>query len=552
MLYAGECPAAGGALPRDRVSTMSKRAILYARVSTDEQADRGYSLPSQLEADRAYAARIGFSVVEELTEDCSGVIPIAERPKGKRLMERVQRREADALIAHQVDRYSRDIVDLLASVRGWLRAGVEVHVCDVGKIESELDIVLVIKGWQGSDERKKIIERTSRGRKSKASLGRVVGQGFAPYGYCFERATANGSGRPVVVGFVIVDEEARVVRLIFTWYVCGENGKPVGTHEICRRLQKLGIPVPSKNHFGSDRQSVWNPTIIYKILKNETYAGIWRWGKNIGAGGRGGQRPIEEQIGINVPPIVERQLWDAAQAKLSYNRQVSKRRATHLYLLRGRIRCGCGRRMVGQYVSTNKMPDPRYYRCPTTGQTWRERVCEQKMVRASEVEDATWCYLLGLMQAGNFEKRIRDAQTAKLRALEPKREALVSVEALLADCEREAAEVARAVRQVKEGIVKQQLDKQVEEVSNRYNALVQRRDALQAELNAAALSEQSVEAALQFREDIIAGMNDPTPENKQQVFAILGVEVMLRVKTIWVTCHVESNPQAVRLTRQSS
>ena len=47
------------------------------------------------------------------------------------------------------------VSDLLQMVRTWLRAGVEVHTCDIGKIESELDIVLVIKGWQGSDERKK-------------------------------------------------------------------------------------------------------------------------------------------------------------------------------------------------------------------------------------------------------------------------------------------------------------------------------------------------------------------------------------------------------------
>ena len=42
-----------------------KRAILYARVSTDEQAQRGYSLAQQMEALRAYAAQEGYDVVEE-------------------------------------------------------------------------------------------------------------------------------------------------------------------------------------------------------------------------------------------------------------------------------------------------------------------------------------------------------------------------------------------------------------------------------------------------------------------------------------------------------
>ena len=41
-----------------------KRAILYARVSTDEQARSGYSLAQQIEALRDYAAREGYEVLE--------------------------------------------------------------------------------------------------------------------------------------------------------------------------------------------------------------------------------------------------------------------------------------------------------------------------------------------------------------------------------------------------------------------------------------------------------------------------------------------------------
>ncbi len=45
-----------------------KRAILYARVSTDEQARSGYSLAQQLEALREYAAREGLQVLEEVQD----------------------------------------------------------------------------------------------------------------------------------------------------------------------------------------------------------------------------------------------------------------------------------------------------------------------------------------------------------------------------------------------------------------------------------------------------------------------------------------------------
>src|SRR4028119_107296 len=46
-----------------------KRAILYARVSTEEQAKTGYSIPEQLRELRAYAARESYRVVEEVVND---------------------------------------------------------------------------------------------------------------------------------------------------------------------------------------------------------------------------------------------------------------------------------------------------------------------------------------------------------------------------------------------------------------------------------------------------------------------------------------------------
>jgi site-specific DNA recombinase len=46
----------------------SKRALLYARVSTEEQARSGYSLAQQMEALRQYAAREGYEVLEEVTD----------------------------------------------------------------------------------------------------------------------------------------------------------------------------------------------------------------------------------------------------------------------------------------------------------------------------------------------------------------------------------------------------------------------------------------------------------------------------------------------------
>jgi site-specific DNA recombinase len=57
----------------------SRRAILYARVSTEEQVRSGYSLAQQLEALRDYASREGYEVLEEVADPGQSGAPL-ERP----------------------------------------------------------------------------------------------------------------------------------------------------------------------------------------------------------------------------------------------------------------------------------------------------------------------------------------------------------------------------------------------------------------------------------------------------------------------------------------
>src|SRR5829696_355848 len=73
---AGRCPGSasrrsskGGALEMPSTNGHGpKRAILYARVSTEEQVKSGYSLAQQIEALRAYATSEGFEILEEVTD----------------------------------------------------------------------------------------------------------------------------------------------------------------------------------------------------------------------------------------------------------------------------------------------------------------------------------------------------------------------------------------------------------------------------------------------------------------------------------------------------
>src|SRR3712207_4170642 len=85
----------------------SKKAILYARVSTEGQARSGYSLAQQLEALSEYAAREGYEVLEEVTDPGqSGASQ--ERPGMDRVPDLVAAGDISVVLAQDRDRLSRE------------------------------------------------------------------------------------------------------------------------------------------------------------------------------------------------------------------------------------------------------------------------------------------------------------------------------------------------------------------------------------------------------------------------------------------------------------
>jgi DNA invertase Pin-like site-specific DNA recombinase len=99
----------------------------------------------------------------------------------------------------------------------------------------------VIKGWQGSDERKKIRERSMRGKRAKARTGRVIGA-CLPYGYDHVR-DENGK----IVNFEPLEAEAQIVRLIYQWYVFGdETGQRLSAGKIANGFPRCKSPHSEK------------------------------------------------------------------------------------------------------------------------------------------------------------------------------------------------------------------------------------------------------------------------------------------------------------------
>src|SRR5919112_3537199 len=88
-----------------------KRAILYARVSTDEQARSGYSLAQQIEALRDHAAREGYEVLEEV-QDAGQSGASLERPGMDRVRDLVAASGVSLVLAQDRDRFAREPASL--------------------------------------------------------------------------------------------------------------------------------------------------------------------------------------------------------------------------------------------------------------------------------------------------------------------------------------------------------------------------------------------------------------------------------------------------------
>src|ERR687897_6765 len=85
----------------------SKRAVLYARVSTDEQARSGSSLAQQLEALRAHCECEGYEVLEEVSDPGQSGASL-ERPGMDRVRDLVAAGGVSVVLAQDRDRFARE------------------------------------------------------------------------------------------------------------------------------------------------------------------------------------------------------------------------------------------------------------------------------------------------------------------------------------------------------------------------------------------------------------------------------------------------------------
>lgn len=165
---------------------MKKGAVIYVRVSTEEQARKGISLDHQTKLARNYAAFKDMKVIEVITEKgVSGSKPLGDREGGQRLVELVHLPEVNAVISYKLDRLFRDAADCLTVTKAWDEMGADLHLVDIGGQPIDTSsamgrFFLTVMAGVAEMERNLIIERTRATMQHMKSQGKLVGS--VPYG----------------------------------------------------------------------------------------------------------------------------------------------------------------------------------------------------------------------------------------------------------------------------------------------------------------------------------------------------------------------------------
>ena len=113
---------------------MTKRAVIYARVSSDEQGEHGYSIQTQIDAMQKYAEEHGLVVVQVFQENHTGAE--LDRPELESAREMLERNEADAFVVYTSDRLTRNLAHSIILREEFQAAGIELHTVSRGISEN--------------------------------------------------------------------------------------------------------------------------------------------------------------------------------------------------------------------------------------------------------------------------------------------------------------------------------------------------------------------------------------------------------------------------------
>jgi site-specific DNA recombinase len=228
------------------------RAAIYARVSTEDQAKEGFSIPAQQKRLNSYCKARGWIVTAEYVDEGYSGRDV-RRPAYTRMMD--EKDMWDVLVVLKMDRIhrnSRNFATMMDDLDTWKK--------EFNSMQEAFDTTTAIGRFVMDTiqriaqlESEQIGERVKVGMTQKAKGGAgYLGFGH-PYGFTYVERRLS-----------VEPSEAEVVRLMFHLYLAGHSLSEIASDLTERR-------VPTKNG------GKWQKNTVANILHNPLYCGFVDW-----------------------------------------------------------------------------------------------------------------------------------------------------------------------------------------------------------------------------------------------------------------------------------
>ncbi len=314
---------------------------LYMRVSTEDQAREGFSLPEQKERLEIFCKFKGYEIVDYYTDAGISAKQGNLRPEFERLKEDIKAKKINTMVALKLDRITRSIYDweklmtFLDENDAYLDcANDEINTTNAnGKMVSRLLMSV------SQNEIERTSERTKIGLAGAIKQGHIPNQ--APLGYKHE-------DKKLVIDY----STKNVVERIFDLYYNGNSYQTISN--ILNKEEVLG-------------KTNWRDSTILAILENEIYKGDFVHGKRT-------KHPT--YYSNVVEPIIDKDKWEECQVQKKRNSRSYQRTLTYLFLQK--LKCPkCGRILGGKATTKKNGNSYYYYYCNDCKITIKEKMIEE-------------------------------------------------------------------------------------------------------------------------------------------------------------------------------
>ncbi|EJT5917474.1 recombinase family protein [Clostridium perfringens] len=363
-----------------KIEKRRKIIAIYCRVSTDEQAEFGYSIDEQKRLLEEWCKANDYIIYKCYSDRGISGKNIKDRPALKELLSDAKEGKFDMVISLKINRVSRKLEDVLKIVSLLEKNNItfksysEPFETDTPAGRMQFQMMALI----GEFERGTIAQNVKMGMIAKAKSGnwcggRVLGYDLVPNNSPEEEKKGKNK-------LEINEKEAEIVRFIFNEYSKGKGYKA-----ITNQINKLGYKTKKGNNFsvGSIRDILTNPVYIGEIRYNVRQNWSEKRRRNI--------NPNPIRVKGKHEAIIDRELWDKVQLILESKKGKPSRIYDGEYPLTGILRCPkCGAGMVISRT-TNTLADGTkkriaYYCCGN----WKNKgtsVCNSNTIRVDKANE---------------------------------------------------------------------------------------------------------------------------------------------------------------------